>query len=68
MSDRGAALGRAAAVVAAGKRSHTEFPTAMGYALGFAAEMLARAPAGLARTIDMAGDGQNNEGFSPRSG
>ncbi|MEL6211812.1 MAG: DUF1194 domain-containing protein, partial [Pseudomonadota bacterium] len=59
-------LQRAADVVADSKRSHNEFPTAMGYALGFAAEMFARAPACLARTIDMAGDGQNNEGFGPR--
>ena len=66
MIDSAAALERAAAVVAASRRSHNEFPTAMGYALGFAAEMFARAPACLASTIDMAGDGQSNEGFSPR--
>ncbi len=59
-------LVRAAEVVAASKRSHNEFPTAMGYALGFASEMFARAPACLAKTIDMAGDGQNNEGFGPK--
>ena len=47
-------------------RSHTRFPTAMGYALGYGAEMLRRAPNCLYQTIDMAGDGQNNEGFGPR--
>lgn len=38
----------------------------MGYALGFGAEMLGRAPSCLYQTIDMAGDGQNNEGFGPQ--
>ena len=64
--DSPATLLDAAEVVAASKRSHNEFPTAMGYALGFGAEMLARAPECLYRTIDMAGDGQNNEGFGPQ--
>ena len=59
-------LARAAAVIAASERSHNEFPTAMGYALGFAAQMFERAPRCLARTIDIAGDGQNNEGFGPK--
>ena len=56
----------AAETVAASKRSHNEFPTAMGYALGYGSEMLARAPRCLYQTIDMAGDGQNNEGFGPQ--
>ncbi|MEO0765619.1 MAG: DUF1194 domain-containing protein [Pseudomonadota bacterium] len=56
----------AAETVAASQRSHNEFPTAMGYALGYGAEMLRRAPNCLYQTIDMAGDGQNNEGFGPR--
>lgn len=56
----------AAETIAASTRSHNEFPTAMGYALGFGAEMLRRAPNCLNKTIDMAGDGQNNEGFGPR--
>lgn len=47
------------------RRSHNEFPTAMGFALGFGAEMLQRAPKCALRTIDMAGDGQNNDGFGP---
>lgn len=64
--DSPAALLSAAEVIAASKRSHNEFPTAMGYALGFGADMLARAPDCLHRTLDMAGDGQNNEGFGPR--
>ena len=46
-------------------RSHTAFPTAMGYALGYGAGLLARGPDCLFRTLDMAGDGENNEGFGP---
>ncbi|NNE51709.1 MAG: DUF1194 domain-containing protein [Sulfitobacter sp.] len=46
-------------------RGHDDYPTAMGYALGYGARMLQRAPACLRKTIDMAGDGQNNEGFGP---
>ncbi len=60
-----AALLFAAEQVASSKRSHNEFPTAMGYALGYGAQMLERAPACLYKTLDMAGDGQNNEGFGP---
>ncbi|MEO0390928.1 MAG: DUF1194 domain-containing protein [Pseudomonadota bacterium] len=62
-----AALLFAAEQVASSVRSHNEFPTAMGYALGFGAGMFERAPACLRRTLDMAGDGQNNEGFGPRA-
>jgi len=47
------------------QRGTTEFPTAMGYALGYGANLLRRAPACLFRTLDMAGDGENNEGFPP---
>lgn len=65
--DSRAALVRAAEVVAASKRSHNDFPTAMGYALGFGAQLLARSPDCLRKTLDMAGDGQSNEGFPPSS-
>ena len=51
--------------IAASKRSHNEFPTAMGYAQGYGAGLLERGPKCLFKTIDMAGDGQNNEGFPP---
>lgn len=60
-------LARAAAVLASSKRSYNEFPTAMGEALRFGAQMMARAPRCLAQTIDMAGDGENNEGHGPRA-
>ena len=64
--DSRAALVRAAEVVAASTRSHNDFPTAMGYALGHGAKLLGRAPNCLRQTIDISGDGQNNEGFGPQ--
>jgi hypothetical protein len=55
----------AAEVIARSTRSHNDFPTAMGYALGFGAGLLQRGPVCERQTLDMAGDGQNNEGFGP---
>ena len=55
----------AANAVANSERSIDDMPTAMGYALGYASIMLQRAPACLFQTIDMAGDGANNDGFAP---
>jgi hypothetical protein len=55
----------AAETIGLSKRSHNDFPTAMGYALGYGANMFRRAPACLFKTLDMAGDGANNEGFEP---
>lgn len=49
------------------KRSHNDFPTAMGYALGYGAGLFQRGPNCLYRVLDMAGDGENNEGFPPAS-
>ena len=63
--DSPAALVRAAETVGASKRSQYEFPTAMGHALAFGAEMFKRAPRCLHQTLDMAGDGENNDGFAP---
>lgn len=65
MIDNKAALLAAAETVARSNRSHNDFPTAMGYALGYGAKLLTRAPACLRKTLDMAGDGQSNEGFPP---
>lgn len=64
--DSPARLLSVAETLANSTRSHNDFPTAMGYALGFGAGMLERAPACLSKTLDMAGDGQNNEGFGPK--
>lgn len=57
----------AAEVVARSQRSETKFPTALGYALGYGAGLLERAPECLFQTIDVSGDGLNNEGFGPRA-
>mgnify|MGYP003629894082 CR=1 FL=1 len=64
--DTRADLLRAAETVARSKRSHNDFPTAMGYGLGYGAGLLERAPSCLYKTLDMAGDGQNNDGFGPQ--
>ncbi len=65
--DSPAALLDAAQTIAGSERGTDEYPTAMGFALGFGAGLLQRAPACLSQTIDMAGDGRNNEGFPPAS-
>ncbi|MCR9069382.1 MAG: DUF1194 domain-containing protein [Rhodobacteraceae bacterium] len=46
-------------------RTHQDFPTAIGYALGFAATRFDSAPPCLFQTLDISGDGQNNDGFPP---
>lgn len=56
----------AVAEIRASRRSYAEFPTAIGYALGYAAGVFAQAPPCLFQTLDMSGDGVNNEGFAPR--
>lgn len=55
----------AASTIGRSTRSQTEFPTAMGSALGHAAIQLLAAPPCAVQTIDLAGDGLNNEGFGP---
>lgn len=56
-----------ASVLANSERSIGDMPTAMGYALGYASIMLQEAPTCLFQTIDMSGDGTNNDGFGPAS-
>ncbi|WP_074219420.1 DUF1194 domain-containing protein [Rhodovulum sp. ES.010] len=63
--DSPAAIRVAAAAIAGSKRSYAEFPTAMGYGLGYAIEVFERAPTCLFRTLDVSGDGVNNDGFGP---
>ena len=46
-------------------RSATGLPTAMGHALAYASIKLQEAPSCLFQTIDIAGDGANNESFGP---
>ncbi len=55
----------ASALVARAPRSQTESPTALGHALAYGSQLLRRAPPCLARTIDVAGDGENNDGYAP---
>lgn len=59
-------LDRVATKIATTPRFYYEFPTAIGYALGYAAGLLDTAPVCDARTIDISGDGVNNDGFAPR--
>lgn len=63
--DSRAALLEVAQTIGRSRRSHNDFPTAMGYALGYGAGVLGRAPDCLFFTLDIAGDGENNEGFPP---
>lgn len=59
-------IDRAVDALAASVRSETEFPTAMGYGIGYGARMLARGPECDRRVMDVSGDGVNNDGFGPR--
>lgn len=54
-----------AAGIAGHTRRYGEFPTAVGYALGYGAVLMRRAPACARRVIDLSGDGVNNDGFGP---
>lgn len=56
----------AAAEIRRSKRSHSVYPTAIGYALGFASLMFDSAPTCRRKTLDLSGDGINNEGFGPQ--
>jgi hypothetical protein len=55
----------AATVIGRSVRGRDDFPTALGFSLGFGAGLLQRGPSCLFQTIDVSGDGQNNEGFPP---
>jgi len=60
-----AALDAAVYTILNTKRSYREFPTAIGNALGFGAEMFERVPTCTRKVIDVSGDGVNNEGLDP---
>lgn len=47
-------------------RSNNESATAMGYALSFGASLMQQAPPCLFQTIDLSGDGTNNDGYGPQ--
>jgi hypothetical protein len=59
------ALDTFAAQLAAHPRRYSEFPTAVGYALGYGAVLLEDAPPCQRRVIDISGDGLSNDGFEP---
>lgn len=65
MIDSAAALTEVSDRVRGSRRSQTEFPTAVGHALAYGAQLLSRGPECQAMTIDVAGDGENNDGFAP---
>jgi Ca-activated chloride channel family protein len=66
--DSDAAIAEAAARLLKSERSFKEFPTAVGFAVGFARIHLESVPEPcLRRVIDISGDGINNEGFRPGS-
>ncbi len=46
-------------------RSQSEFPTSLGYALGYGAVALRKSPPCERSTLDVSGDGKNNDGFAP---
>ncbi|MGF1502452.1 MAG: DUF1194 domain-containing protein [Paracoccaceae bacterium] len=54
-----------AGAIRAHSRRYSEFPTAIGYALGHAARLMQEAPPCARRVIDISGDGIGNEGFPP---
>ncbi len=48
------------------ERSANDSPTAMGHALAYGARLMQRAPRCLFQTIDISGDGKNNDGYGPQ--
>lgn len=63
--DNPATLSGIATEILNAPRGDDEFPTALGYALGFGATQLAASPDCDFKTLDISGDGENNEGFKP---
>lgn len=59
-------IDHAAATLAGMKRSHDDFPTSLGPALGYGATLLERGPVCDRKVIDVSGDGVNNYRFGPK--
>ncbi|MCG7519003.1 DUF1194 domain-containing protein [Ruegeria sp. Ofav3-42] len=57
----------AASTVQQSVRSDSGSATAMGHALAFGATLMQQAPPCLFQTIDLSGDGSNNDGYGPDS-
>lgn len=64
--DSPAAIVAVADRIAASQRSYADFPTAVGRMLEYAETRFATAPACDARTLDVSGDGVNNDGPGPQ--
>lgn len=60
------AIDAAVAQLAAMQRSHDDFPTSLGPALGFAAQLLENGPSCARQVIDVSGDGVNNYRYGPQ--
>lgn len=67
MIDSPEALDQVAINIATTPCFYYEFPAKIGYALRYSAQLFDTAPACDARTIDVSGDGVNNDGFEPRA-
>ncbi|MFP4570013.1 DUF1194 domain-containing protein [Rhodosalinus sp.] len=65
MLDSDATIESVAATIRAAPRSYSRFPTAVGYALGYASTLFAEGPACDQRVLDVSGDGIGNDGFEP---
>nr|WP_239494549.1 DUF1194 domain-containing protein [Roseovarius amoyensis] len=59
-------IDRAAVTLRAMVRSHSNFPTSIGPALGYASGLLGRGPRCDRQVIDLSGDGINNYRYGPR--
>lgn len=59
-------LTESAARIGLSKRATSEFPTALGHAIGHAAKRFRAAPRCDVQVLDVSGDGENNDGFAPR--
>ncbi|WP_299986403.1 DUF1194 domain-containing protein [uncultured Ruegeria sp.] len=66
MIETAADLVTAAHGIGLSERSANDSPTAMGHALAYGAKLMQRAPRCLFQTIDISGDGKNNDGYGPQ--
>ncbi|MDF2235659.1 DUF1194 domain-containing protein [Albimonas sp. CAU 1670] len=59
------AIDELAARVRTAVRSHSDYPTALGHAIGFASRLLDDVQECERRVLDVSGDGANNDGYEP---
>ena len=65
MIETPADLNRVIARLGTSERVETRYPTALGYAISWAEQAFRTAPRCTFRTLDISGDGTNNDGYSP---